>query len=247
MKTKTVLTMIVCTILPIAVSCSAVAKKWGVHDMARPLPEVITPGNDGSPPSDAIVLFDGKDMSQWVSDKDGSEARWKVENGYCEVTPGSGNISTKQKFGDCQLHIEWASPTEAKGPGQKFGNSGVYFMGLYEVQVLNSYENHTYADGQAAAVYGQNPPLVNACRRPGTWQSYDIIFHRPVFKDDKIIKPATITVLHNGVLVQDNFEIVGVTAWKKVAVYHPHPDKLSLKLQNHGDPVKYRNIWIREL
>lgn len=215
--------------------------------MARPVPEVVTPGVAGKAPSDAIVLFDGKDMSQWVSAKDGSAAKWKVENDYFEVTKNTSGIATKQKFGDCQLHIEWASPTETKGPGQKFGNSGVYLMGLYEVQILNSYENRTYADGMAASVYGQNPPLVNACRPTGKWQSYDIIFHRPIFKNGKVVKPATVTVLHNGVLVQDNFEIIGITTWKKVAVYHPHADKLPLNLQNHGDPVRFRNVWIREL
>ena len=215
--------------------------------MARPVPKAVTPGSADKAPSDAIVLFDGNGLSQWVSSKDGSAAKWKAESGYFQVVPGSGDVLTKQKFGSCQLHIEWASPTEGKGSGQKFGNSGIYFMGKYEVQVLNSYNNRTYADGQAASVYGQNPPLVNACRKPGLWQSYDIIFHRPVFKEGKVVKPATVTVLHNGVLVQDNFEIVGAATHKKVAQYHSHPDKLSLKLQNHGDPVRFRNVWIREL
>ena len=227
---------------------SAEKHRWAVHDMNRPQPVVVVPGErPGQAPSDAIFLFDGNDISQWVSTKDNGPAKWKVENGCMEVVKNSGSIRTKQSFGDCQLHIEWAAPAEAKGSSQKRGNSGVFIMNNYEVQVLDSYGNTTYPDGQAASVYGQNPPMVNACRPPGKWQSYDIIFRRPIFKDEKLARPATITVLHNGVLVQDHWVIEGTTAHKKRAKYESHADKLPISLQNHGDPVCFRNIWIREL
>ncbi|MHC4753717.1 MAG: 3-keto-disaccharide hydrolase [Planctomycetota bacterium] len=220
---------------------------WGVHDRSRPLPEVVTPGTQfGDPPSDAIVLFDGTDLSQWEHPK-GGPARWKVENGYMEVVRKSGSVRTKQGFGSCQLHIEWATPEVVKGKDQGRGNSGVYLMKHYEVQVLDSYGNTTYADGQAAAIYGQSPPMVNASRGPGQWQSYDIIFHRPVFKGNKVVKAGTVTVFHNGVLVQDNWAIKGPTAHKREAEYEPHEDRLPISLQNHGNPVRYRNIWLREL
>ncbi len=248
MKVKSIVFGI-CVML-LAVSGCASAKKhlWEVHDKRRPQPPIVAPGQQpGQPPSDAIVLFDGNDLSQWVSDKDGEPAKWKVENGYMESVRGTGYIRTKQSFGSCQLHVEWASPTKITGRGQKRGNSGVFLMSNYEVQVLDSYNNKTYADGHAAAVYGQNPPLVNASRPPGQWQSYDIIFRRPIFKGNKVVKPATVTVLHNGVLVQDNFEIEGTTVWRKRAEYHPHADKLPIKLQDHESPVRFRNIWIREL
>ena len=219
--------------------------RWAVHDMERPLPEVVKAGEQA--PSDAIVLFDGKDLSQWERAEDGSPAKWKVENGYMEIVKETGDIRTKQAFGSCQLHIEWSIPAEAKGSSQDRGNSGVYLMSTYEVQVLDSYNNRTYADGQAGAMYGQSPPLVNACRELGEWQSYDIIFHRPVFMLGLAVKPARITVLHNGVLIQDNFKIEGATIWKKRAKYKSHEDKLPLLLQDHGHPVRYRNIWLREI
>jgi hypothetical protein len=222
--------------------------QWAVHDMTRPLPNVITPAEyPCQPPSDAIVLFDGTDLSNWVLAKDASPAKWKVENGYMEVIKETGDIRTKEAFGNCQLHIEWSIPAEVSGSNQDRGNSGVYLMSTYEVQVLDSYNNRTYADGQAGAIYGQNPPLVNVCWPPGQWQSYDIIFHRPIFKKGKVVKPATMTVLHNGVLIQDSFKIEGATIWKKRAKYHQHPDKLPVLLQDHGYPVRYRNIWLREL
>jgi hypothetical protein len=225
-------------------------QEWNIHDMNRPLPPVVKPGEagiPGQPPSDALVLFNGKDLSQWCDSK-GKPARWKVEQDYMEVVKKTGSIRTKQNFGDCQLHIEWAAPLPAVGKGQERGNSGVFLMDTYELQVLDSYKNRTYADGMAAAVYGQFPPLVNACRPPGEWQAFDIIFHRPHFdKNGNLVHPARMTVLHNGVLVQDNAEMLGPTAWKKRVPYKLHAEKMPLSLQDHGNPVRYRNIWIREL
>ena len=226
--------------------------KWKIHDLNRPLPSIVDPGTastqetPGRAPSDAVVLFDGKDLSRWV-DKEGKPAKWKVENGYMEVVAKTGNISTRDSFGDCQLHVEFAEPSPASGESQERGNSGVFLMGLYEIQVLDSYENKTYADGQASAVYGQYPPLVNASRPPAQWQSYDIIFHRPRFSGNKLLRPARVTVLHNGVLVQDNVELTGPTAHGERPPYKPGPDKGPLQLQDHGDALRYRNIWIREL
>ena len=229
------------------------APKWKIHDLNRPVPPVITPGTSstqdapGKPPSDAIVLFDGKDLSQWL-DKDNGPAKWKVENGYAEVVANTGYIHTKKAFGDCQIHLEFREPVPPKGESQERGNSGVFLMGLYEIQVLDSYENKTYADGQAGAVYGQYPPLVNASRPPGQWQSYDIVFHAPhIDASGKVLKTARVTVFHNGVLVQDNVEIHGRTAVGDIPTYVAGPDKAPLALQDHGNPVRYRNIWIREL
>ena len=235
-------------------ACSAQAQTtWKIHDLNRPLPAVIDPGTSstqdlpGRSPSDAVVLFDGKDLSRWVH-KDGSAAKWKVENGYAEVAAKTGYIYTRDSFGDCQLHVEFAEPVPPKGESQERGNSGVFLMGLYEIQVLDTYENKTYADGMASAVYGQYPPLVNASRPPGQWQSYDIVFHGPRFdKEGKLTRPARVTVLHNGVLVQDNVELSGPTAHGERPPYKAQPDKLPLALQDHGNPVHYRNIWIREL
>jgi len=235
-------------------ACSAqVQTTWKIHDLNRPLPAVIGPGTSstqdlpGRSPSDAVVLFDGKDLSRWVH-KDGSAAKWKVENGYAEVAAKTGYIYTRDSFGDCQLHVEFAEPVPPKGESQERGNSGVFLMGLYEIQVLDTYENKTYADGMASAVYGQYPPLVNASRPPGQWQSYDIVFHGPRFdKEGKLIRHARVTVLHNGVLVQDNVELSGPTAHGERPPYKAQPDKLPLALQDHGNPVHYRNIWIREL
>jgi len=206
-----------------------------------------TQDSPGRPPSDAVVLFDGKDLSKWAH-KDGSAAKWKVENGYFEVVPKAGYIYTREAFGDCQLHVEFAEPFPAKGENQDRGNSGVFLQGLYETQVLDSYQSKTYADGQAGAIYGQYPPLVNASRPPGQWQTYDIVFHGPRFdKDGKLLRPARETVFHNGVLVQDNVELSGPTAHGKRPPYEPQPEKLPLALQDHSHPVRYRNIWIREL
>jgi hypothetical protein len=220
--------------------------RWLVHDMNRPAPPVITPGKV---PSDAVILFDGKDLSGWTSIKDGP-AQWIVRDGYMEAVKDSGDIKTKQAFGSCQLHIEFATPEEIRGRSQGRGNSGVFLMSTYEVQILDSYENPTYPDGQCAALYGRAVPLVNACRKPGEWQSYDIIFHRPIFKGKKVVKKATFTVFHNGVLVQDHVELQGGTGWlgpHAVTDYRPHKDKLPIMLQDHDNPIRFRNIWIREL
>ncbi|HMA42720.1 MAG TPA: DUF1080 domain-containing protein [Gemmatimonadales bacterium] len=227
-----------------------VSTRWPQHSMDRPQPPVVTPapaGEPGAAPSDAVVLFDGKDLSRWAGDS-GQAAPWKVENGYVEIAPGSGNIHTRQGFGDCQLHVEWMAPAPPHGEGQERGNSGVYLMSRYEVQVLDSYDNTTYPDGQAAAVYGQFPPLVNASRPPGQWQTYDIVFHRPRFDaQGKLLSPARLTVVHNGILVQDDVVLSGPTAHQRRPPYAAHPDSLPLLLQDHGNPVRYRNIWIRPL
>ncbi len=222
--------------------------KWDIHSKIRPRPKVVDPGENWSEaPSDAIVLFDGNDLSKWESVNTGGPAKWKVENGYMEVVKKTGYIQTKEGFGSCQLHIEWCSPKSTSGDGQHKANSGVFLMGKYEIQILDSYNNETYADGQASAIYGQNPPAVNACRPPGKWQSYDIIFHRPIFKDDEVVRPGTLTVFHNGLLVHDHWVLKGTTRHNKPPLYQPHPDRVPLKLQDHGDPVRFRNIWLREL
>jgi membrane-bound lytic murein transglycosylase len=226
--------------------------KWKIHDPNRPNPPIITPATastqetQGAAPSDALVLFDGKDLSKWV-DKDGKPAGWKVENGYMEVVAKSGNISTRESFGDCQLHIEFSEPTPAEGESQERGNSGVFLMSTYEIQVLDSYGNKTYADGQAGAIYGQYPPLVNASRPPGQWQTYDVVFHAPRFANGNLKTPARITILHNGVLVQDNVALTGPTAHGERPAYKAGPEKMPVQLQDHGHPVRYRNVWIREL
>jgi len=237
--------------LCVATTASAqVSTRWTQHALDRPQPRIVGPApvdRPDAPPTDAVVLFDGSDLSQWAGDS-GQAAPWKVENGYIEVVAGSGFIHTRRGFGDCQLHIEWEAPLPPQGEGQERGNSGVFLMGRYEVQVLDSYDNKTYPDGQAAAVYGQFPPLVNAARPPGEWQSYDIVFHRPHFDGKgRATKPARVTVFHNGVLVQDNVELSGPTAHQMRPPYTAHPDSLPLGLQDHGYPVRYRNIWIRPL
>jgi hypothetical protein len=226
--------------------------KWPQHSMDRPKPAIVDPGpfvGSPPPPSDAVILFDGTSLANWKSaDSTGGPARWKVEDGYMEVAPGTGAIESTRAFGDAQLHLEWMAPTPAEGTGQDRGNSGVFLMGRYEVQVLDSYQNITYADGQAGSIYGQFPPLVNTSRPPGQWQSYDIIFHRPRFDSNgKVVSPARMTVLHNGVLVQDDAALVGPTSHMSRNPYMAHPDQLPLELQDHGHRVRYRNIWVREL
>jgi hypothetical protein len=225
---------------------------WKVHDMARPRPPKVAPGPyvSAPPPSDAIVLFDGKDLSKWVAQIRGgatTEPKWKVENGYFEIVPRTGRLATKEKFGDVQLHIEWMILPDTPGSGQNKGNSGVEIMGRYEIQVLESYENVTYADGQAASIYGQWPPLVNASRPPGEWNVYDIFFEAPRFDGEKLVKPAYVTVVHNGVMVHHRQEILGRAIHRRVATYAPHAPEESLTLQDHGHPVRYRNIWVRRL
>ena len=240
--------LVVVLMVPLTLSAGSNPADWPQHDRNRPAPKVVDPGNATTPPADAVVLFDGKDLSRWKSQKDGGPARWKVENGYMEVAKGTGAIETAQGFGDCQLHVEWASPSPAVGEDQDRGNSGVFLMNQYEVQVLDSYQAVTYPDGQAAALYGQYPPLVNASRPPGQWQSYDIVFRGPRFDaEGKLLRPARVTVLHNGVLVQEAVELTGPTAHKTRPPYKAHPPKLPLSLQDHSHPVRFRNIWIREL
>jgi len=225
--------------------------EWKVHDPDRPLPPVVDPGPAGPQvpaPSDAVMLFDGTDLSQWEDGK-GNPAGWRLTgDSAMEAVKKAGAIRTKAGFGSCQLHVEWASPKEIAGESQGRGNSGVFLMEVYEVQVLDNYQNTTYADGMAAAVYGQYPPLVNVCRPPGEWQTYDIIFHRPRFAaDGGLVKPAFMTVFHNGILVQDYVELTGPTAHKQRPPYKAHADRLPISLQDHGNPVRFRNIWVREI
>lgn len=213
----------------------------------EPIPKVVIPATGNLPPSDAVVLFNGKDLSQWQNES-GEPAGWEVKNGVMTVVPGSGSIKTKHSFGNCQLHIEWRTPAKVVGESQGRGNSGVFLMGNYEVQVLDSYNNRTYSNGQAGSIYKDKIPLVNACRPPGEWQSYDIIFMAPVFSNEgNLLKKARITILQNGILIQNNVEIEGTTDFIGYHSYKPHPPKLPLGLQDHGNPVSFRNIWIRNL
>lgn len=236
----------------------------------EPVPEKVAPAMyPGLPPADAVVLFDGKDLSQWRKSATGyggkmeevkeilakqgtvknfEEAGWEIVDGAMVVKPGTGAIETKQAFGDVQLHVEWLAPVDPGKEGQGYSNSGVFLMGLYEIQVLNSYDTETYPNGQAAAMYKQSIPLVNASRPPGEWQTYDIVFMAPEFDDNgKVTKPATITAFHNGVLVQNHFELEGPCIYIGKPHYVAHPDKLPLILQDHGNKVRFRNIWVREL
>ncbi len=219
-----------------------------IHDMARDEAPVVTPGTAGSASSDAIVLFDGTDLSAWRTE-DGAAAQWMVKDGYFQAVEGTDDIFTKEGFGDCQLHIEWASPADPAGKeGQNRGNSGIFFMEKYEIQVLDSYNNRTYSDGHAGSIYAQFPPEVNATRPPGEWQTYDIVFHAPRFKKDGTVKrPARMTALLNGILVQDNSQLTGPTSWLMQKPYEKHGERMSIKLQDHGSPVRYRNVWIRPL
>jgi hypothetical protein len=222
------------------VACAAFVEEYK-SGIVWPEPKVVDPGAVGGPPSDAIVLFDGKDLSQW----EGGD-KWETKDGYAVAR--EAGITTRDGFGDCQLHVEWATPAEVTGEGQGRGNSGVYLMERYEVQILDSYENNTYFDGQAGSIYKQHPPLMNACRKPGEWQTYDILFSGPRFDDEgKVVRPAYITLLHNGLVVQNHFELLGATAYDHPPAYAAHPAKAPIHLQFHGNPVRFRNIWIREM
>ena len=215
----------------------------------EPEPRVVTPGESNHlPPSDAIVLFDGKNLDGWKSTGKDAPAPWKVENGIFTVVPRTGGIETKESFGDVQVHLEWRSPTVVKGEGQGRGNSGFFLMGKYEVQILDSYNNRTYSNGQAASIYKQQPPLVNAMRPPGEWNTYDIFFTGPRFNDDgMLLVPAKVTIIHNGILVQNAVEIKGPTEYIGIPNYQAHPTELPFQLQDHGDEVSFRNIWVRKL
>ncbi len=227
--------------------------KWHVHDGDRPQPPIITPGTastqdePGRAPSDAVALFDGRDLSHWHDGK-GGPAKWKIGEGGMVVAPGTGSIVSKDEFGDCQLHLEWASPTPPKGKDQGRGNSGLMFFGRYEMQILDNYDNITYPDGQAGAVYGQVPPLVNASRKPGEWQTYDVMFTAPRFKADGALEsPAYVTTLINGVLVQNHTQLLGPMAFRALPQYTKHGPKGPILLQDHSNPTRFRNIWVREI
>jgi hypothetical protein len=221
--------------------------KWHVHDPARPQPPIVTPGTfseNATPPSDAIVLFDGKDLSQWVDKKTGGPVGWSVVDGV--AVSAKGDIQTTNEFGDIQLHVEFREPTPATSGGQGRGNSGVFLMGRYEIQVLDNYQNKTYADGAIAGIYGQHPPLANACRPPGKWQTYDIVFNVPHFDaDGKLLSPGYVTVFHNGVVAQNHQAIRGATNWRVPGTYTPHGPTGPIALQYHNNAVAFRNIWVR--
>jgi hypothetical protein len=222
---------------------------YRVHDPDRPRPPAVDPGGlvEKAPPEDATVLLDGGGLEGWEY-RDGEPAGWNATDAYVEVEPGTGDVRTRAAIGDCQLHVEWATPENPAEESQGRGNSGVFLMDRYEIQVLDCHENPTYADGYAGAVYGQHPPLVNACREPGAWQSYDITWRGPRFDDGgSLRRPARVTVLHNGVLVQEKVELIGATTHRAVAEYDPHPPEAPLRLQDHGDRVRFRNVWCRSL
>ncbi len=249
MLMRITLALLSAAILAPVTAAAQVDPRWPIHAPDRPQPPVVDPGTPGTAraPSDATVLFDGRDLSAWLGE-DGGPPRWRLIDGAMEIVGGAGGLRTREGFGDVQLHIEFAMPAPPHGEGQERGNSGVYLMGLYELQVLDSYRNPVYPDGQAAAVFGQYPPLVNASRPPGEWQSYDIVFHRPRFDArGRLTRPARLTVLHNGVLVQDDVALTGPTAFRARPPYRAHPDRLPLMLQDHGSPVRFRNIWVRSL
>lgn len=229
-------------------------QKWHVHDPVRPYAPVVTPAAvPGGAPSDAEVLFDGKDLSKWCQEGRGADrgklvdAKWPVKDGYFEVGPGTGDLLTRDKFGDVQLHIEWSEPPGISGGSQSRGNSGVIIMSRYEIQVLDAYNNPTYADGSAAAIYGQWPPLANAAKPPGQWNVYDIVFEAPRFEDGKLKKPAYQTVFWNGVMVHNRKEVLGAMVYRQVAHYTAHDPEMPLMLQDHHNPVRFRNVWIRRI
>jgi len=220
---------------------------WEVHDMNRPQPAVVTPGATGNaPPSDALILFDGQSGDAWHSG--GGDLRWQIQGGMLITAPGTGDITTRQEFGDVQMHIEWMIPADRATSGQSGGNSGVFFLGRYEVQILDSHGNETYPDGMAGALYGQHPPLVNPARPKGEWNTFDIIFRAPKFADDGTVqRPASATVFFNGVLIHDAQTFDGLTTHGRRAQYTPHPVTGPIRLQDHGDPIHFRNIWVRRL
>jgi len=230
---------------------------YRVHGAERPLPPVVTPGTfstqdaPGRPPSDAVVLFDGTESSlraNWVSNNDAaSPVAWRFEPGFVEVVKGAGDIRTRQDLADGQYHVEWTSPTEIVGQHQGRGNSGVFMFGIYEIQVLDNYDNPTYADGTVGGVYGQIPPLANAIRPPGQWNTYDILWNGPVFNGDQLARPARLTLIFNGVCVHHAAELLGNTPYRQLPSYTPHPPRGPLRLQDHGNPVRFRNIWYRPL
>ncbi len=228
---------------------------WAIHDDNRPQPPRVEPGTfssqqtPGQPPSDAVVLFDGspESLKNWISDKDGEATKWIVQDGSFQCVPGSGYVRTKAEWGDCQLHVEWSAPAKVEGNSQGRGNSGIFPMGQVEVQVLDNFNNPTYADGFAGSVYGVNPPMANAVHAPGEWQVFDIVFRRPVFRDGTMVESGYLTVFVNGVLVQDHTPLEGGGGHKGRSKDHPFPEKGPLKLQDHGNPVRYRNIWYRPL
>ena len=226
--------------------------KWHVHDGERPQPEIVTPGTfstqdaPGKPPSDATVLFDGTNLDKWKSDK-GEAAQWDLIDGVMQVKPKSGTMTSKDEFGDCQLHLEWSAPNPPTGNSQGRGNSGLFMMGRYEIQILDTYNNPTYADGTAGAIYGQSPPQVNAVMPPGQWNVYDVIWQGPRFKDGKLEKPAYATIFVNGVVVQNHTMLIGDTPFKHVGKYNPHGETGPISLQDHGNPMRFRNIWYRPL
>jgi hypothetical protein len=230
-------------------------QKWKVHDLQRPLPPKVAPAlpvPSTAPPSDAIVLFNGKDLSAWVSPQRGGapvEAKWKVENGYVEMVPQSGSIATKEKFGDCQLHVEWTTlpPADPSRHGQGRGNGGVVLMGRYEIQVLSGYNNPTYSDGTAGSLYGLYPPMVNPTRPEGEWNSFDVFFEAPRFQGSTVLKPAYVTLIFNGLLAHHRVELLGSTRTLPLAKYQPHEAEEPLVLQGHTGPTRYRNVWIRRL
>lgn len=248
------LTGLALSLLSVVALHAAPDPNWLGHDRNRPAPQVVTPAVVSTPdqvgraPSDAVVLFDGKDTSAWVA-MDGSPTKWIAKDGALECVPGSGYVRTLQAFGDCQLHVEWAAPNPPHGDSQGRGNSGVFFgVDRYEVQVLDSFNNKTYTDGSAASIYGQYPPLVNASLPPGQWQTYDIIWTAPKFDDEgKLVSKARETVIHNGVVVQNNVELTGPTGWIGRVPYKAHPERTPIAFQDHGNPVRYRNVWVREL
>jgi len=245
---KKVFATITCVIIILFATFTCFAQKPEETEVWEPEPIVVTPGTSShQAPSDAIILFDGNNLSQWV-DKDGKEPQWEVKEEIVTVVKGAGAIKTKAGFGSVQLHIEWRTPSEIEGAGQGRGNSGIFFQDNYEVQVLDSYNNRTYSNGQAGSIYKQHIPLVNASRPPSEWQTYDIIFKAPSFDaNGKLIKAAYLTVIHNGVLVQDHVEVKGSTVYEGQPEYQAHNEKMPLQLQEHSNPVSYRNIWIREL